>query len=324
MSFKFLGVGSPLLDILLPVDEAFLAAHVPGSKGGMEPLSSDGIDLIINSGNTKPLILPGGAAGNTVFALSQMGVDARLFGKIATDERAGIYRRFCRECQVGTDCLCVSDSGSTGCCLVLITPDAERTMRSDLGVSLELTLPELAKADFSRYDAVLTEGFMAYSRIFPELLHRIKASGSYLALDLSSFEVVKQFYCQLDDLVFKYVDLLIANQDEAEAFTGCREPEEIFAELQKRGIRDAVIKCGKNGAYLQVSGERCHVPALPVSPVVDTTAAGDLWCAGYFYGRSDNRSLEECGRLGSAFASEVIRQTGSLLPAGAIEKLKQL
>ena len=165
---------------------------------------------------------------------------------------------------------------------------------------------------------------MAYSRIFPELLHRIKASGSYLALDLSSFEVVRQFYCQLDELVFKYVDLLIANQDEAQAFTGYRDPADIFAELQKRGIRDAVIKCGKDGAYLQVSGERCHVPAQAVSQVVDTTAAGDLWCAGYFYGRAQNRSLEECGRLGSAFAAEVIKQTGSLLTADAIEKLKQL
>ena len=323
MAFRLLGVGGPLLDLLLSVDDDFLAAWVPGAKGGMEPVTGDWIDALLAASPRKPLIRPGGSAGNTVFALNQLGVDAALWGKLGNDARGGVYRDFCRRYGVDTSELLTGDFAPTGCCLSLITPDAERTMRSALGISLEVTLPELARVDFSYRDAVLIEGYMAYSRIFPELLRRASASGCYVALDLASFEVVKHFYCQLTELL-RYVDLVLANAAEMAALTGVADPASALAELKTTFDGDVVIKLGADGVLADIGKTVLTAPAEPVTDVVDTTAAGDLWSAGYFYGVSCKLSAASCLRWGARCAAEVIRQPGSLLPPEAIDRLRKI
>ena len=312
MSFSLLGTGSPLLDIQLAVDDCFLEQAVPGKKGGMEPLTSEEISGIIQKSGKTPEYFPGGAAGNTVFALSRFQVKSALRGKLASDGNfTSRYLQFCNEHGVDTSQLVFSDTGSTGCCLALVTPDAERTMRSALGVSLELSSQEIADSAFSDYDAALFEGFMAYSGKLKEMVSQARSQKCFTILDLASFEICRKFRELFLELM-PQVSMIVANSQEAEAFTGSPDPETALDILSSM-VKVCAVKCGAQGVWFSGNGERFFTPAYPAEAVVDTTAAGDLWLAGYIAGKDrgfDDRTSVVCGTM---FSSKVISHRGSVL-----------
>ena len=320
MSFSLLGTGSPLLDIQIPVTDEFLARHVPGGKGGMEPVSTEDIDRIIASSPAEPAIFPGGAAGNTIFALSSFQVKCALRGKLGKDKFKDKYFAFAAERNVCTDQLIISDEGKTGCCLALVTDDAERTMRSALGVSLELTESDIENSAFEDYDAVLLEGFMAYSGKLETMVNNAKKHGRFVIFDLASFEIAKKFK-ELFLTLAPSIDMVVANESEAYAFTGKDNPEEALREL-KKFFRSAVVKCGAQGVWFSNSNEEFFVPSHPAKQVVDTTAAGDLWLAGYITGKDRGASEQLAVKCGTLFASKIIAHPGSILTPEDIEELK--
>ena len=319
MAFSLLGTGSPLLDIQIRATDEFLAKHVPGSKGGMEPISVADIDRIIAASFVEPGIFPGGAAGNTVFALSRFGVKCALRGKLGKDKYQEKYFEFCRQNQVNTKELIISDTNSTGCCLALVTDDAERTMRSALGVSLDLSDEDISSASYSEYDAVLVEGFMAYSGKLDVMVRCAKEHGRFVILDLASFEIAEKFrdlFIQLSSMV----DMVVANEAEAQAFTGKNNPEDSLAELKKY-FSAAVVKCGAKGVWFSGKDEEFFTPAFPVENVVDTTAAGDLWLAGYICGRDRGKSERTAVKYGTVFSAKIISHAGSILTEKDVEEL---
>ena len=320
MSFSLLGVGSPLLDIIISADEEFLAKHVPGEKGGMEPLASREISRIVNSSGTTPGIYPGGAAGNTVMALSRFGVKTALRGKIARDEMGEKYIKFAEQYGADTSNLIISPQGDTGCCLAIVTSDAERTMRSALGVSLELTSREIKESDFQSFDAVLIEGFMVYSGVLEDMVRYAKRAGRCVIFDLASFEIASKFKSMFLGFISD-VDILVANQSEAAAFTGFDDPQKSLAVLKKL-VPCAIVKCGADGVYFSGYGEEFFVPSSPVDEVVDTTAAGDLWLAGFICGRDRGMTLRKSVECGTLFASKIIRHQGSVLSDDDVAELK--
>ena len=322
MSFSLLGIGSPLLDIQQLVSDDFITNHVSGKKGGMEPLSADEIENIIAKFQTAPQIYPGGAAGNTIFALSNFGVRCALRGKLGSDNFKEEYFSFAGKHNVDTSQLIVSDTGSTGCCLALVTSDAERTMRSALGVSLELTAKEIEDSAFDNYDAVLVEGFMAYSGKLEHMVNCASAHGRFIILDLASFEISVKFKPLFNSFISK-ISMLVANGSEAMAFTGKNTAIEAFEEL--RGLFPVVaVKCGADGVLFSRGKEKFSVPAYPAEKVVDTTAAGDLWLAGFIcgknYGQDDFKAVE----TGTMFSSKIISHPGSVLTGQDVSELKEL
>jgi sugar/nucleoside kinase (ribokinase family) len=321
MSFSLLGIGSQLLDILITADEAFLEKHVPGKKGGMEPLESREIERIVDSSGSTPGIYPGGAAGNTVLALSMLGVKTALRGKIARDEMGRRYLEFASRYGADTSNIIISPQGSTGCCLAVVTSDAERTMRSALGVSLELTDREISESDFSSYDAVLVEGFMAYSGVLECMVKSAKNAGKCVIFDLASFEIASKFKPLFLELM-PYVDILVANRSEAAAFTGTDDPVKSLAELREI-VPCAAVKDGAEGVWFSGYGEEFFVPSIPVADVVDTTAAGDLWLAGFVYGRDKGMTLRKSVWCGTLFASKIIRHQGAVLSSEDVAELKK-
>ena len=320
MSFSLLGVGSPLLDIQITADDDFLQKFVPGEKGGMEPLGSREINEIVKRSGSASQIFPGGAAGNTVIALCRMGAKAALRGKIARDDNGGRYLDFVAKYGADTSNLLIADEGSTGCCLAVVTPDAERTMRSALGVSLDLTPAEIAQSDFSSFDAVLVEGFMVYSGVLEAMIRCAKSAGRCVIFDLASFEIASKFRNMFLDLM-PFIDILVANSSEAEAFTGESDPEKSLAALRKL-VPCAVVKCGENGVRFSGGTETFSVPAVPVGNAVDTTAAGDHWLAGFIYGRDRGESFRRSVEYGTLFASKIIRHHGSVLTDEDVSELK--
>ena len=152
--FRILGFGSPLVDLIAAVDDDFLAREVAGGKGGTLSVTAEEQRALISKLPAPPRMLTGGSAGNTVFALNRLGVESSLLGKLGRDDFGRRFRERLKEIGGSDECLFSSERSSTGACLVMSTPDGERTMRSCLGASLELTPADLAGLFYSYYKVV--------------------------------------------------------------------------------------------------------------------------------------------------------------------------
>ncbi len=304
-----LGVGSPLLDLLINVDDAFISS-IDGDKGGMVLVSTEQMtELVAKAGN--PHRAPGGSAGNTIFGLARLGTPASMFGTIGDDEDGEFYKK--RLIELGGDGsrFLVNPACHTGRCLCLITPDSERTMRTDLGASGLITGDDVASEVFSGIGHVHLEGYSLFNRDFTlQLMIKSKAAGCTVSLDLASFEVVAANKDILPELLEKYIDIVFANEDEAREFCGDMTPEKQAAELCKY-CSLAAVKLGKEGCcLLERGGQPVRVPANVVE-AVDTTGAGDLWQTGFLHGLANGKDLASCARYGAITGAEVVQIIGA-------------
>lgn len=322
MAWKILGVGSPLVDLLLNVDDSFLKEHVSGAKGGMEMVEPEVISALVTLSGKTPEKAPGGSAGNTVFALAKMGIPCAMLGKLGHDEKGEFYRAAFRSNGGDDGYFIPTSEAPTGSCLSLVTPDAERTMRSALGASLLLNEKEIINTDFSPFDLVYIEGYMLFSPVFDTLIRRAKEAGCRIGFDLASFEVAGIFREKLlGEILPDYVDLLFANEEEAAALLGNdMSPADMAAGLG-RYCEVVVVKSGVRGSIAVRGTEKVQIPAFVVPDPVDTTAAGDLYAAGFICGLARGASLEKCGAAGARISSEVVKVFGSVLCKEAWDKV---
>lgn len=323
MAWKILGVGSPLVDLLINVNDAFLKEYVSGAKGGMEMVEPEVIQTLVGHSGVQPEQAPGGSAGNTIFALAKMGVECAMLGKLGEDSAGDFYRAEFKKNGGRDDYFIVTSAAPTGKCLSIVTPDAERTMRSALGASLLLQQDEIEKVDFSPFDLVYIEGYMLFSPVFDTLIKRAKAAGCRIGFDLASFEVAGIFKEKLlKEVLPGYVDLLFANEEEAAALLGNMTAEEMADKLSTI-CEVAVVKSGVRGSVAVRGSEKAFIPAFVVEHPVDTTAAGDLYAAGFIRGLAAEAPLSKCGTIGSRISGEVVKVMGSRLDAEAWDKVFQ-
>ena len=314
MSFGVIGAGSPLVDYTAAVSDCFLQRHLHGGKGGTLHISSNERDALVRVLGSNMLRTPGGAAANTVAALGKLRVRTAFIGKLGDDDDGDFFRRSMIDSGVSPEYLYTVPGKETGYCLSLVTPDAERTMRSNLGVSTEWTPSEFSPQMFIDRSWLLSEGYMLQIPGFDRIFDAAHAAGCRTALDLSSIEIARAMRDELPALIKNKVDLLLCNADEAAALTGVLSPEKNISYLVRlTGI--AVIKMGEHGSLIasQESGI-IRVPAIAEAPVIDTTAAGDHYAAGFFFGLSRNAGLEECGRYGAYLGGAIATVAGSRLP----------
>ena len=321
--FRILGFGSPLVDLIAAVDDDFLAREVAGGKGGTLSVTAEEQRELISKLPAPPQMLTGGSAGNTVFALNRLGVESSLLGKLGRDDFGNLFRRRLKEIGGSDECLFSSPESSTGACLVMSTPDGERTMRSHLSSSLELAESDLDQVDFSAFDVMLAEGYMAACPVFDAALDRAKSAGVKIAFDPGSFELAKaqkeHFIHVLDD----YADIAFFNRAEAKSLFG-DEPDAALVEDLGELAEVAVLKVGAEGALVKKSGEAViPVPAVPVREPLDTTAAGDMFAAGFLYGMAHGAELRTAGECGALLASQVVRVVGSELPDSVYAMMKE-
>ena len=315
------GVGSPLVDVLARVSEDFLAT-VPGAKGGMELLDQPGLQALLRRLPQPVVRAPGGSAANTLSGLARLGLGARFLGKLGRDEAATFYRR--AMATAGIDLARCKDTAAvgTGHCVCLITPDSQRTCRTFLGAASALTPAEVSPADFAGARLAHIEGYALFNReLARRLLECAKAAGCQVSLDLAAFEVVQANRDVLDELLDRYVDLVFANEDEAAAYCGTRDPEAACQALRPH-CRQGAVKAGAAGAWLWRGTELVHVAAKRVH-AVDTTGAGDLWAAGYLFGHLRGRDLATCGLYGAITGAEVVQVLGAVIPDARWTAIKE-
>jgi sugar/nucleoside kinase (ribokinase family) len=318
-ALKVIGVGSPIIDHLTHVDEEAIS-RLAGGKGGMELVETAAMDKLLGNLRGSVTMAPGGSAANTCFALAHLNVPAAILGKVG-DDRCG--RFYCRSFeQVGGDTsrLKICPQSATACCLCLITPDSERTMRTNLGAASDLRPEEVLGKDFQDCSHAHIEGYLLFNpTLAASVLSSTKQAGCTVSLDLGSYEVVNENSDILPILLSKYVDVVMANEEEAAAFCGADDPKAGLDALSACTPL-AAVKLGQHGAYLKNGAQSCHVPARFVEDAVDTTGAGDLWAAGFLYGYLQGYGLEDSGRLGAVLGAEAVRHVGANLPDEAWER----
>jgi sugar/nucleoside kinase (ribokinase family) len=307
---KIIGIGNALTDVLvnLSSDEVLGEFNLP--KGSMSLVDTACQRQISEATAELPHTLSmGGSAANTIRAIAKLGAQAGFIGKVGQDETGDFFERALENLGVG-DCI-VRGSSPSGVCVSLVSPDGERTMATYLGAALELTAGELTEQMFCGYDCLYIEGYLVQDHSLIEGAVKLaKRCGLKVAIDLASFNVVKENLEFLRGLVAEHVDILFANEHEAAAFTGEDDPA-IAVEKISQMCTLTVVKIGIRGAYIRYKGDTIHVGIMKAAKRVDTTGAGDFYAAGFLYGLSLGLSLRQCGTIGAIAAGKVIEVIGT-------------
>jgi sugar/nucleoside kinase (ribokinase family) len=316
------GIGSALVDILVYEDDEFLK-KTNAAKGGMTLVDQAFIEKTLALTSANPVIVPGGSACNTAVGIGKLGGKAQFIGKCGRDDMAALFEEDLIKSNVQPTLF--KTASPTGRVLSIITPDAQRSMFTFLGASSEMTMDEVAGNHYSNVMIVHLEGYLLFNKeLVYAALQSAQKVGARVSLDLASYTVVEESKDILDDIVDRFVDILIANEDEARAFTGCTDEKEAIGSLSQRADI-AVLKVGERGSY--VAGQEKIIKIEPMSgqgPVVDTTGAGDLWASGFLYGIANGYPLDICGNIGSACGYEVCQVIGADIPDEGWERIKRL
>jgi sugar/nucleoside kinase (ribokinase family) len=317
MANGVLGVGGALMDLLLKADDEFVAA-MGAAKGGMTLVSIEEMENALAKATTPPESVPGGSACNTMTGLAQLGVQSRFIGVVGPDDLAQEFSQGIKASGVDAR-LRVADT-PTGRVLSVVTPDAQRSMFSFLGAAAQLQPQDLQAELYEDMGWILVEGYQVFNPpVFKQAMKVAKQQGVKVVLDLASFQVVAAGRALFEECV-SMVDVLIANEDEALAFTGLAET----AALQKMATLCplAVLKLGAKGAMIQQGEQVIQVEALRVQ-ALDTTAAGDLWASGFLYGLSKGWSLANCGKAAAIVAADVVQVMGSVIAPERWDAIRQ-
>ena len=318
---RIVGIGSALVDILIHEDDEFVDS-TGASKGGMTLVDKAIIERTLETSSSKPAIVPGGSACNTIVGVGQLGGEARFIGQCGADNWGLQYENDIREHNV-IPALLRSES-PTGRVLSIITPDAQRTMFTFLGASAEMLPQDISKEDFEEAAIVHIEGYLLFNPdLIEAALSAAQEAGAKISLDLASFTVVEQSKDLLEKLVDQYVDILMANEDEARAFTGQSDESAALKVLSEKADI-AVLKVGPRGSFISHAGKDEIIKAMGDGNAMDTTGAGDLWAAGFLFGLVNGYPLEKCGQLGSACGYEVCQVIGAHVPDDGWHRIKKL
>lgn len=317
---KVLGLGNALTDILLQVSEDDLRElGIP--KGSMSLISMEQAeDIQRRFASVRKRMVAGGSASNTITAIAQLGGKAAFIGKIGNDEIGDFYREDLKKNNVHP--LLLSSDKMSGCSIVLITPDGERTFATYLGAAADMNEDDIRKEAFIGYDIFHIEGYMVQdNKLIEKAMRLAKESGCMVSLDLASYNIVNENHYFLKELIKKYVDIVFANEDESFAYTHLNPQEAVEKIAQQCDI--AVVKVGKRGSYVQQGNHICHIGAITTS-CTDSTGAGDLYAGGFLHALSDGFDVQKCGEIGTIAAGRVVEIIGTKLNEETWEEIRRI
>ena len=306
------GIGNAIVDILSHADDAFLAAHGM-AKGTMTLIDAERATALYRA--MGPAVeSSGGSAGNTIAGLASLGGRGGFIGKVNNDQFGGVFRHDIRASGVSFETPPSEDGPPTARCLIFVTGDAQRTMQTYLGACLELGPDDIDAAVVSHAKVTYLEGYLwdppQAKTAFIKAAEIARKAGRKVALTLSDPFCVDRHRAELQNLVSEHVDILFANEAEiCSLWQTDRFDEALQATRGKCEV--AALTRSARGSII-VAGEEMHVvDAAPVTHVVDTTGAGDLYAAGFLYGYTSGKNLVECGRIGAMAAAEIISHFGA-------------
>ena len=304
-------VGNALVDILARVPDSFLDEHSM-QKGTMSLIDADQA-LRIQAALGETVQTSGGSAANTMSGLASLGGSALFIGKVSDDELGNEFGREIESIGVRFVRGAAVQGVPTGRCVIAVTPDAQRTLNTFLGVSSLLTPGDIDRDAIESGKVVYLEGYLydeaPAKAAFREAANIAHGVGRKVSLTLSDSFCVQRHRTDFHALIAEEVDILFGNEAELEALYETSVFEDAVARLREH-CEFAVITRSEKGSVVVTHGEVIEVPAHPVKEVVDTTGAGDLFAAGFLYGFTRGMELARCAEIGAIAAAEVISHMG--------------
>ncbi len=306
------GIGNPLIDILAHVTDEDIQA-LALDKGTMTLIDTErGNNILKHIEKHEKKYACGGSAPNTMITMAALEIKTALAGMVGKDDLGEIYKQRLEEKNVISD-LSFSPV-DTGSCIVLVTPDYERTMSTRLGACREFG-PQNVNHDLVKKARYLYfTGYMWDTDNQKEsLLEAIKTAhkaGTKVVFDLADPFVVERHYDDFNRMIKDNVDVLLANREEAKLMLGYDDPEKASRELAKNNVI-AAIKNSADGSCIGCTDGECHIVDAYSVEAVDSTGAGDNYAAGFLYGLLKGYNYADAGKLASFVAAQVVRQTGA-------------
>jgi len=308
-----LAIGNAIVDVIADADDAFLSGQ--GLDKGSMRLIDEGEAVRLYGEMGPGREVSGGSAGNTAAGLAALGLKAGFIGQVANDELGDIYRHDIGAAGVSFTTPARSDVGASARCLILVTPDAQRTMNTFLGAAQRLPASAISADEVASAKILYLEGYLwdpeEPRAAMEAAIGAARAAGTKVAFTLSdSFCIARHrddFVRLIDE---RLIDILFANEDEILALAAESDFEAAVASVAPR-VPVLVVTRSEKGAVAFAGSERAEVPAEPIARLVDTTGAGDLFAAGFLAGQARGKSLEVSLKLGAIAAAEVIQHYGA-------------
>lgn len=306
------GIGNAIVDVIAHADDAFLARQ--GLAKGTMTLVDERRAESLYAEMGPGIESSGGSAGNTMAGLASLGGRGAYVGKVRDDQLGTVFRHDITAMGVRFSTPAATSGPSTARCLVLVTPDAQRTMNTYLGACVGLGPEDIDEAEIAAAHVTYLEGYLFdpphAKEAFRKAARAAHAAGRKVALTLSDPFCVERHRAEFRELVQHHVDLLFAN--EAEILSLFETDSFAEAARQVRGMCEvAALTRSEKGSVVVAAHETHEIPAMKPEKLVDTTGAGDLYASGFLYGFTRGRDLAVCGRLGSLCAAEVISHFGA-------------
>ena len=310
--FDVTGIGNAIVDVIAHADDAFLTANGI-EKGAMTLIDAARAEELY--GRMGPGIeVSGGSAGNTMAGIASLGGRGAYIGKVHGDQLGQVFRHDIRAAGVHFETAAGHGGAPTARCLILVTPDAQRSMNTFLGACVELGPEDIDEALIANSQVTYLEGYLwdppRAKEAFRKAASTAHGAGRKVSLSLSDSFCVHRHHAEFLDLVEGHVDILFANEHEITALYKTDRFEDALEAVKRLG-KTAALTRSEKGAVIVSGGEVVEVPAAPVARVVDTTGAGDLYAAGFLYGFTRGLSPAVCGRIGALAAAEIISHVGA-------------
>jgi sugar/nucleoside kinase (ribokinase family) len=311
-SLDVVGIGNAIVDVIAQADEAFLQRQglVKGSMQLIDALRAEALYAQMGPG----IEISGGSAGNTMAGIASLGGAGAYIGKVRDDELGRVYRHDMRATGLRFDTAPLQEGAPTARCLVLVTPDAQRTMNTYLGACVELGPEDIPDALIAAAQVTYLEGYLfdppRAKAAFQKAAELAHAAGRKVSLTLSDSFCVDRYRTEFRQLIEGHVDILFANEAEIGALYETKSFDAALGAVRGH-CEIAALTRSEKGSVVVTAGATHAVPAAKLDRLVDTTGAGDLYASGFLFGLTHGRDLVSCGRLGSLAAAEVIGHYGA-------------
>jgi sugar/nucleoside kinase (ribokinase family) len=311
-TYDVAGIGNAIVDVLAPVDDAFLLKHN----------IAKGVMTLIDEFRAEQLLAAfpdhresaGGSAANTMAGIASFGGTGHFIGRVKDDRLGESFAASLRD--MGTDYSTQFATGgpATACCLIAVTPEGQRSMNTYLGASRELKPADIDEKAIAASSVLYVEGYLwdapEAKAAITKAMSAAKTAKRKVAFTLSDPFCVGRNRAEFVDLLRTHVDILFANEDEAKALFEVENFDDVLQHARHWPGIAALTRSAKG--CVVASGDEVHVvDAVPVDRVVDTTGAGDQFAAGFLFGLTKGRKLAECGKLGVLAAAEIIAHFGA-------------
>jgi len=307
-----LGIGNAIVDVFTHADEAFLKKHalVKGAMTLIDEARAESLYAAMGSG----VEVSGGSCGNTIAGVASFGGKGAYIGKVRNDQLGAVFGHDLRATGVTFDTAQSTEGPATARSLIVITPDAQRTMNTYLGACTRLGPADIDVGQVGSAAVTYVEGYLwdppEAKKAVLKAFDAAHAAGRKVSITLSDSFCVDRYRDEFRALIRDKVDILFANETEIKSLYQV-DTFEAALEATRKEAKIAALTRSEKGSVVVRGAETHAVPAASVAKVVDTTGAGDLYAAGFLFGHTRGKPLAECARLGAIAAAEIIAHVGA-------------